>query len=622
MKKEPLNPEQKAAVSHKEGPLLVLAGAGSGKTKVVTERCLELITNGVEPYQILGLTFTNQAAGEMRERIASHHLKPPLIATFHSFGARVLRESADYLGFSRNFVIYDEEDSTKVIRSVMQELGIKEEKGTARELKSYISAKKNQLDLSENETDPVFTLYQARLKAFQAFDFDDLLYLTVRLIQNHQEARERYQRRFKYVMVDEYQDTNAAQYEILRLLVEKTGNLFVVGDPDQSIYSWRGANIKNILNFEKDYPGAKVIRLEQNYRSFETILRAASDVIEHNRHRYEKTLWSHRGEGEKIEIAELFTEREEARFISRKIEALVQKGISYADIVVFYRTNAQSRPFEDQFIAWGIPYRVVGGLSFYQRREVKDILAYLRVVLSPSDHISLVRTINLPKRGIGETTLERLGEEARLAKKSLLEYLENDFPKMTRGGKKGLEDYLRVISLLRETVKKGSIAEVVRLAIEESRYLDYLKEDPESYADRKQNLDELIAKAREFEKNVENASLAMFLEELSLKSSMEEQEGNPHVVSLMTLHNGKGLEFEAVFIAGMEEDLFPHINCFKEEEGLEEERRLCYVGMTRAKRYLTLSGCTFRYIWGVEKTTRPSRFIKEISPDYVLKIAF
>lgn len=615
-----LNPEQQEAVRHKAGPLLVLAGAGSGKTRVVTERCAALIHSGIDPSHILGLTFTNQAAGEMRERLIAQGLPLPLLTTFHSFGARTLREACSYLGFDRHFVIYDEEDSLKVIRSVIEELHIKEEKGTLREIKNLISSKKNRLEFNQRDHDPVFDLYQAKLKAFQAVDFDDLLYLTVALFQNHPEVLERHQQRYPYIMVDEYQDTNAAQYEILSLLAAKSGNLFVVGDPDQSIYSWRGANISNILNFEKDYPGAKVIRLEQNYRSSEIILQAASHVIEHNTRRYKKRLWSERKEGEKVAVAELMNERLEARFVALQIEALYAKGVPYSEMVVFYRTNAQSRPFEDFFISWGIPYRLVGGLSFYQRREIKDILGYLRAVLNPMDYVSVVRTINLPKRGIGETTLERLSEGARLANISLLDYLKTPSLKFTKGVKKGVEEYLKLMERLHESAASLPLSDLVKLTIEESRYLEYLQEDPRSFNERVANLDELIAKAKEFENTHPKAPLAAFLEELTLKSSPEDETTSPHTVSLMTLHNGKGLEFQAVFMVGMEEGLFPHVNSLEQEALLEEERRLCYVGMTRAKEFLTLSGCTIRYIWGAERVTTPSRFIDEIPVEYVTRL--
>ena len=616
-----LNPEQLAAVKHREGPLLVLAGAGSGKTKVVTARCADLIESGENPAHILGLTFTNQAAGEMKERLAMQNLRPPLIATFHSFGARVLREFADYLGYSCNFVIYDEDDTLKVIKAVMSELGIAEKKGVAKELKALISSKKNQLDLAEDNLDEVFALYQSKMKQFQALDFDDLLYLTVRLLENHPEALEKIQRRWKWVMVDEYQDTNAAQYKILKLLVAKTGNLFVVGDPDQSIYSWRGANIQNILNFERDYPGAKVIRLEQNYRSHETILQAANALIEHNQSRYEKKLWSQLGTGPKIEMAELYSERDEARHIARKILDYNERGAAYDEIVIFYRTNAQSRPFEDQFISHGIPYRIIGGLSFYQRREVKDILAYLKVALSPADFVSLARTINVPKRGIGETTFEKLTQEAQAASQPLLDYIETRSPKVSKGAKEGLLNYLALINELKEAISADTpIGQMIKIVIEKSDYLNYLKEDPESYADRKENLGELMSKAFEFETTAESPTLAAFLEELSLKSSLDEGETQAKAVSLMTFHNGKGLEFEAVFMAGMEEGLFPHINSFDSESALEEERRLCYVGMTRAKKNLNLSGCTFRYIWGQERDCHPSRFLREIPGQYVARV--
>ncbi|MCB1114683.1 MAG: UvrD-helicase domain-containing protein [Chlamydiia bacterium] len=613
-----LNPQQEQAVAHFEGPLLVIAGAGSGKTKVVTERCAELMRRGVEPHQILGLTFTNAAAKEMRERIQSQGYKSPLIATFHSFGAKVLRESAHLLGFSRNFVIYDEEDSLKVIRKVMKELEIDDKKGVAKELKAAISTKKNDLGLDEDESDPVFLLYQTKLKEYQALDFDDLLFLVVRLFDEHPDELIRYQRRYRFVLVDEVQDTNAAQYKILKYLVAKTGNLFMVGDPDQSIYSWRGANVDHILNFESQFPGGKVIRLEQNYRSTQTILRAANHLIENNYSRFEKKLWSELGEGELITVVELFTEKEEARYIARKIEDAVVSGVSYADIVVFYRTNAQSRPLEDQFLAWGIPYRIIGGMSFYQRREIKDILAFMRVALSPMDFVAIARTINLPKRGVGEATFEKLVSAAKEKGVTFFEILKSPEIKVSATAKKGLQKYVEIIEAIREAAS-GTVEDVIKTTLSESGYFDYLKEDPDSSQERKENLNELIAKAREFESDVEEPTLAAFLEELSLKSSADEGQEEPNSISLMTLHNGKGLEFNHVFIAGMEEGLLPHANSYGDDKAMEEERRLCYVGMTRAKRKLTLTGATFRYLWGTERDSRPSRFLREIPSEYLEK---
>lgn len=607
-----LNPQQKAAVEHFEGPLLVVAGAGSGKTKVVTERCAELMRRGVEAQEILGLTFTNLAAREMRERIQSHGFKSPLIATFHSFGARVLRESADLLGFSRNFVIYDEEDSLKVVRKVMEELGIQDKKGVAKELKAAISAKKNDLTLDDDEGDSLFLLYQARMKEYQALDFDDLLYLVVRLFEEHPEALRGYQRRYRFVLVDEVQDTNEAQYKILKHLVAKTGNLFMVGDPDQSIYSWRGANVDHILNFERQFPEGKVIRLEQNYRSTQNILRGANTLIENNRSRFEKRLWSKLGEGELISVAELFTEREEARFIARKIEDFIVEGKNYSDIVVFYRTNAQSRSLEDQLLAWDIPHRIVGGISFYQRREIKDVLAFMRVASSPADFVSIARTINLPKRGVGESTFEKLSSGAKVNGVDFFTYLEDPDIKVPSKAKEGLKKYVEIIRELRRIAEMGTVEEVVKAVLSETDYLSYLKEDPDTFQERKENLNALIAKAREFE----GEGLFAFLEELSLKSSADEVESS-NAVSMMTLHNGKGLEFPIVFIAGMEEGLMPHANSYGDDRALEEERRLCYVGMTRAKEKLILTGATFRYLWGVERDSRPSRFLKEIPDEYV-----
>jgi DNA helicase-2/ATP-dependent DNA helicase PcrA len=614
-----LNPQQEKAVHHFEGPMLVIAGAGSGKTKVVTERCAALLRKGVQSSEILCLTFTNLAAREMKERIQAQGFVSPLIATFHSFGAKVLRESASLLGFSRNFVIYDEEDSLKVIRSALEELGIKEEKGMVKELKTLISHRKNGLVEEEESSDPLFLLYQHKLREYQALDFDDLLFLVVRLFEEHPDELLRYQKRYRFVLVDEVQDTNAAQYKILKHLVAKTGNLFMVGDPDQSIYSWRGANVGHILHFERNFPEGKVVRLEQNYRSTQTILRAANHLIENNRERFEKALWSNLGEGEPVRVAELFTEREEARYIARKIEHESNGGILYSDMALFYRTNAQSRPLEDQLMAWGIPYRIIGGVSFYQRREIKDVLAFLRVAFAPNDYVAVIRTINLPKRGIGETTLEKLAAGAKAEKSSLLDYFGAHTLKIPPKAKAGLSEYLSLIAKIREAAETQSVVAVIKAALSASGYLKYLEEDPDTAQERKENVNELVAKAREFDRNPESGGILTFLEEISLKSSAEEGEKDPNSVSLMTLHNGKGLEFEVVFIAGLEEGLLPHANSYDDESAMEEERRLCYVGMTRAKRKLFLTGSTFRTLWGTERTSRPSRFLREIPKEFVIK---
>lgn len=627
---DPLNPQQQIAVEHVEGPLLVLAGAGSGKTRIVTYRVAHLLQLGVPSAEILAVTFTNKAADEMRHRILQLTQKAVLTCTFHSLCARVLRESISALGYSRDFAIYDEEDSEKVLKECFASLGMKEDKGDLKNFRFQISQAKNnliepeQLAKEEKALQEVYTLYQRRLKEYNALDFDDLLFQTVQLFRSHLEILEQYQKRWSFVLIDEYQDTNAAQYTIAKLLAEKHKNVFAVGDPDQSIYSWRGANIHNILNFESDFPGAKVIPLEQNYRSRSNILEAANALIRHNSSRFEKNLWSDRGQGEKIGLYLAENDHAEADFVVKQLYRLYRdKGVSLNDCVIFYRTNFQSRIFEDHLLREKVPYVIVGGLSFYQRREIKDMLALLRVVLSGTDFLAFARTINLPKRGLGEATLLKLRDFAQGIGKNLFDACQDIAEnravfKLSQKQSEGLREYVRVVSTLRERVAQGKpLHEILSEALELSRYLEYLREDPESYEERRGNIEELVTKAAEWEQEVEHPSLAAFLEELTLKSSADEKDPTTAHVRLMTLHNGKGLEFSAVFLVGMEEELFPHANAQDSPEALEEERRLCYVGMTRAKEYLFLTASRYRYLWGMPRMMRPSRFLKEIPEEFL-----
>ncbi len=634
-----LNPEQLIAVTHHTGPLLVLAGAGSGKTRIVTFRIVHLMEKGVAPEEILAVTFTNKAAGEMQERI--HHLTRkdaffghPTICTFHSLGARILRESIGHLGYRTNFVIYDEEDSNKLLKECLQTLSVAKETGQVKTFKTLISQAKNQLldpsDSHFNELPSdvqkvfpaVYSLYQERLKEANALDFDDLLFLTVKLFRTHPEVLKSYQQRWKYLLIDEYQDTNHAQYLMARLIIEKNHNLFVVGDPDQSIYSWRGANIRNILNFEKDYPGAKIVRLEQNYRSRKNILDAANALIKHNHSRFEKNLWSDRGTGEKITLFIGGSDREEAGFIAHEIERLhTLHRIPLSEMTIFYRTNFQSRNFEDFLLKKRIPYVIVGGISFYQRKEIKDILAFLHMVESDTDFIAFMRSIHLPKRGLGETTIDKLRQGALNAKTPILSFCENPGPevRLSAKQKESLQGYVNLIRDLR-TLKEESLQKLLVETIRRSQYLDVLREDKETYEDRKANLDELISKAAEWELLNDSVSLSGFLEELSLKGSIDEAEMSDDKVNLMTLHNGKGLEFNVVFLVGMEEDLFPHANARESYDAVEEERRLCYVGMTRAKERLYLTAAETRFIWGTHRMMRPSRFLKEVPKEYIYRL--
>lgn len=632
-----LNVEQHAAVETMDGPLLVLAGAGSGKTRVVTFRIIHLVKNGIPPYKILGLTFTNKAAGEMMARIKAMTDCQILICTFHSLGARLLRERIDYLGYRRDFSIYDEQDSEKLLKTCLDEIGTGH-KIDSKKIQRSISEAKNAVtspenagqyassDIPEELFSRIYAHYQAKLKEYNAVDFDDLLYLPSLLFNRHPEILEYYQDRWSHLLIDEYQDTNHAQYSLVQALAAKHHNLCVVGDPDQSIYSWRGANIKNILNFEKDYPDAKVIHLQQNYRSRTNILTAANALISHNYHRFEKELWSELGPGEKIKCFAAYNEKEEAGFVAEKInDHHINDKVPLNQIVVFYRTNAQSRALEDVFLLHHIPYVIVGGISFYQRKEIKDILAFLRMVQSGSDYVSFVRTINLPKRGIGEATIEKIRQGASQENRSIFSFCQSlvaghsETLRLSSKQKTALQDYVRIMQELAKVKDSGSLTDLVKAAIDGTHYLNVLKEDPESFEDRAANLNSLIAKALEWESSVENPSLESFLEELSLKTTLDDADVQKERVNLMTIHNGKGLEFFLTFIVGMEEDLFPHANSRDDELAQEEERRLFYVGITRAKELLYLCLARQRFLWGTQRFQRPSRFLEEL-PSSVVEV--
>ncbi|MBX7066549.1 MAG: UvrD-helicase domain-containing protein [Parachlamydiales bacterium] len=615
-----LNPQQEIAVQHVEGPLLVLAGAGSGKTRVVTHRIAKLLDLGVLPSDILAVTFTNKAADEMRSRIRTLKNAQVLACTFHSLGARILRESISFLGYSNDFTIYDEEDSEKLLKGCLDQLQIAEDKGYMRTVRHAISTAKNDLvspDEADKEFAEVYQLYQRKLRECNALDFDDLLYLTVKLLQEHSDVRSFYQKKWQFVLIDEYQDTNSAQYTIAKILVDEHKNIFAVGDPDQSIYSWRGAKYQNILNFEEDFPGAKVVTLDQNYRSTNIILKGANALIQHNGDRYDKKLWSALGEGAKIGVYVAQNEKQEAEFVANRI---VKDGLDYQlnEMAIFYRTNAQSRNFEDALLSRGIAYQIIGGLSFYQRREIKDILAYLKMIVSNADLISFLRTINQPRRGLGTSTIEKMVEAAAARNIPIFAFCEEAIDQFKLGPKQrdGLKSYVRTIHELRAKRPSLSLHELISEVVAATRYMAFLDEDPETAQDRKENVDELIGKAAEWEQEAENPSLTKFLEELSLRSNVEENNFAPSV-KLMTLHNSKGLEFDVVFLVGLEEDLFPHVNTKDDPKAIEEERRLCYVGMTRAKRKLYLCSTTYRYMWGTARFMRPSRFLKEIPAQFL-----
>lgn len=628
---EELNLEQQQAVKHLEGPMLVLAGAGSGKTRIVTQRIAHLLQLGIPSSEILAVTFTNKAAEEMRERVRSLTHQNVLTCTFHSLCARILRMSIGSLGYSRQFTIYDEDDSEKLLKECMATLGISTEKGTLKTMRTQISQAKN--DLIEPDTIPdeeellkkTYRLYQERLKVSQALDFDDLLFLTAHLFMKHPEALEHYRSTWSFLLIDEYQDTNFAQYELVRLLAIPRNNLFAVGDPDQSIYSWRGARVQNILNFAKDFPGAKVVTLEQNYRSRNRILKAANALIEHNKSRYEKELWSARGDGDLITLYIADDDRTEARFVVQRLLKFQEKhNCDLSDCAIFYRTNAQSRTFEDALLRHRVAYVIIGGLSFYQRKEIKDLLSLLKMVDSGADLLSFSRTINLPKRGFGEAAVAKVRELIEGRGITIFEACEKICHgelscKLSAKQLEGIREYVEAIHATRNALKSGlALHEVISLLIEKSRYLDALREDPETYQDRRENIAELVSTAAEWETEVEKPELSLFLEELSLKSSLDEgEEKEENAVRMMTLHNSKGLEFPFVALVGMEEELFPHINSADSPEAIEEERRLCYVGMTRAKEDLCLTAAKFRYLWGTPRVMRPSRFLNEIPREYL-----
>jgi len=630
-----LNAQQQEAVLHGAGPLLVLAGAGSGKTRIVTQRIAHLLREGMPAHHILAVTFTNKAAEEMSQRVRALTDSSVLVCTFHSLGARILREAITALGYERNFVIYDEDDSLKLLKGILKKLG-SEKEVDAKTYRSRISAAKNsclapedlQLENVDDQTGTVYREYQQRLQECNAVDFDDLLFLPVQLFRKHPELLAHYQARWQYLMIDEYQDTNAAQYQLATLLVSNTHNIFVVGDPDQSIYSWRGADIENILNFERDFPGAKVIRLEQNYRSRNIILQAANALISNNSQRLDKALWSDLGEGEPIGVFLADHDHMEADFVveqARKLRAL--HGIPLHDMCIFYRTNAQSRVLEDVLLAARMPYQIIGGLSFYQRREIKDLLAFLRMVASDCDAMSFARTINLPKRGIGDTTVAKLIQAASAEGIALLQFcqklLQQDVHnkvRLTTTQREGLENYLQMIYGLRAfSAEELSLHMLLNEIVIRSGYLQVLKEDPESAQERKENIDELIGKAMEWEEQQsEDVDLLVgFLEELSLKSAVDDGLFDGDQLNLMTIHHSKGLEFRAVFIIGMEEDLFPHLNSKATIQGIEEERRLCYVGLTRAREHLFLSAAHTRFLWGGLRNMRPSRFLQELPKEWL-----
>nr|WP_226984175.1 DNA helicase PcrA [Halothermothrix orenii] len=628
-----LNPEQKKAVEHFEGPLLILAGAGSGKTRVLTHRIAYLIENyGVNPLQILAVTFTNKAAGEMKERVDNllGGMAGDLwVSTFHSLCARILRKEIGKIGYDNNFVIFDTDDQQKLISRILKELNLDPKKTRPRAILSEISRAKNELidprsyannvgDYFQDITARIYPLYQERLKESNALDFDDLIMKTIEVFVDNPMVLEYYQERFKYILVDEYQDVNFAQYKLVQLLANKYRNLCVVGDPDQGIYGFRGADIRNILNFEEDYPEARVIKLEQNYRSKEKILKAAHHVIRNNTARKEKRLWTKRGKGEDLKLYVAFDDKDEASYVCRKIKELKrEKNYKFSDFAVLYRTNSQSRSVEEMMVKYAIPYQIVGGFRFYDRMEIKDILAYLRVIYNPSDEVSLLRIINRPKRGIGQGTISKLSRYARERGISLYKAgteAESN-PYLTASFKKRVKAFFDLLEELREKSETLSIDTLTHQVVTRTGYQRELNEEGTQQArNRLENIQELFSVIEEFMKGNENKTLGAFLEEVSLISDVDNMEDNQNVVTLMTLHSAKGLEFPVVFIIGMEEGLFPHANSMMDHEELEEERRLCYVGITRARDELYLTRARERMRFGQRKPYPPSRFLDEIPP--------
>src|SRR5215471_5972136 len=630
-----LNPPQREAVLATEGPLIVIAGAGSGKTRVLTYRVAHLINAvGAKPNEILAITFTNKAAGEMRERL--HRLLGPSgrglwILTFHAACGRILRREAQRLGYRSTFTIYDQADQVRLVKQCLEELERDPKRFTPRGIHSVISREKNNLvgpaDFRERVSSfydqtvaDVYELYQRRLFTSNAVDFDDLLYLTVDVLERFPEAQERWRKAFRYILVDEYQDTNHAQYRLLQLLASEHRNLCAVGDPDQSIYAFRGADIRNILDFERDFPGTRTIALEQNYRSTNAILRAANGVIENNRERKPKHLFSDLGEGDPVEAIEVEDEHAEARFVAARVAALVEEGFSGSEIAVFYRMNAQSRVLEDVLVRQGVAYQVIGGPRFYERAEIKDAVAYLQVIDNPADAVSLMRIANRPRRGIGDSSIARLVTFADAQGIWLYHALGRaDEAGVGAAPLKAVRSLRTLLSSLASQAQELTVPELVERVLEQSGYLASLEAERTIEAQgRIENLQELVSVAREYQENAQEPSLSSFLQEISLYSDQDSIRGDGSLVTLMTLHNAKGLEFRAVFVIGMEEGLFPHARAV-EEQGVEEERRLAYVGLTRAQERLCLTHASSRMLFGNRAYNLPSRFLDELPEHGVVR---
>jgi DNA helicase-2/ATP-dependent DNA helicase PcrA len=632
-----LNEQQREAVLTTEGPLLILAGAGSGKTRVLTHRTSYLIQEkGINPYNILAITFTNKAAGEMRERIdrmAGFGSESIWVSTFHSTCVRILRRYIDRLGYGTNFTIYDADDQKSLMKDICKRLEIDTKIYKEKMFLNVISSAKDELidpiefatravgDYTKRKQAEVYQEYQRQLKQNNALDFDDLIFKTVELFKLDKEVLASYQERFRYIMVDEYQDTNTAQFELIRLLASKYKNLCVVGDDDQSIYKFRGANIYNILNFEKHFPDAKVIKLEQNYRSTQNILDAANSVIANNVGRKSKSLWTDNGTGEKIVFQQLDNAYEEADFVAREIEGKIRRGeYQYKDCAVLYRTNAQSRLFEERFIVSNIPYKIVGGVNFYARKEIKDLLSYLKTVDNGKDDLTVKRIINVPKRGIGAASISKVDTYAAANGIDFYTALCAcvEVPVLGKAADK-IRPFVDLIEALREKAPAVSVAQLLEEIIDVTGYVrDLEAEDSDEAQARIENIDELISKAVSYEEKASEPSLGGFLEEVALVADIDSLDGNTDYVVLMTLHSAKGLEFPNVFLAGMEDGLFPSYMSITSDDAaseIEEERRLAYVGITRAKEHLTITSARMRMVRGETQFNKVSRFVKEIPPE-------
>jgi len=630
-----LNKEQCEAAITVDGPLLILAGAGSGKTRVLTYRIAHMIEDlSIYPSQILSITFTNKAAGEMKDRVRSlvgNIADNMWISTFHSSCVRILRREIDKIGYNKNFTIYDSYDQKSLIKQCMKELQINEKDLTDSEILGKISSAKNELispdrykkenegDYRKNKIADVYVLYQKRLKGNNALDFDDLIFKAVELLKNNKDVLDFYHSKFKYIMVDEYQDTNKAQYELIKLLVDKTENICVVGDDDQCIYAWRGADVTNILDFEKDYPKAKVVKLEQNYRSCGNILKAANEVIRNNSQRKDKALRTEKDFGDKINLYRAYTDRDEANFVATQIKTIMkEENRSYKDFAILYRMNSQSRIFEESFRKNLIPYRIVGGLKFYDRKEIKDIMAYLKLINNPLDDIALKRIINVPKRNIGDATIQKVQEFATEIDQCLYSaVLDVDFiPTLTTRNKSSINKFVSLMNSFMAKNEEITVSELIKAIIADTGYLKQLEtsKEPEDES-RVENIKELVSDAVEFEKTSEDKSLLSFLEGVSLGSTTEDPDEIVDTVGMMTVHSAKGLEFPVVFMVGMENGIFPGMSSLNNFTEMEESRRLCYVAITRAEEKLYITSAESRMVFGRNVGYQPSDFISEISPD-------